>query len=72
MPDGPGSDVFVGLNQQEYIVSNTITLKWCEVTMHRMLETVFHVADALPYDVLLGGHLSTRIKFPIHAEWPWL
>lgn len=53
--DGSESNVFIGLNNQKYLIHHTITLKWCAATMHNVRTTQFHVADHLPYDMLLGN-----------------
>lgn len=50
----PGDNVFIGLNNEEYIVLSTVTLHWCASNMHRMRKTKFHVANDMPFDMLLG------------------
>jgi hypothetical protein len=48
-------NVFLGLNNQEYVIHHTITLQWSAATMHNVRTTHFHVADDLPYDMVLGN-----------------
>ncbi|KAI6822486.1 hypothetical protein KC340_g12273 [Hortaea werneckii] len=50
----PGDNVFIGLNNEEYPVRSTVTLHWCASNMHRMRTTKFHVANDMPFDMLLG------------------
>ncbi|KAF2725247.1 hypothetical protein K431DRAFT_290929 [Polychaeton citri CBS 116435] len=54
LEDGSHSNLFIGLNNEEFYIQHTITLQWCASTMHRVRTTKFHVADDLPYDMLLG------------------
>ena len=44
-----------GLNDQEFIIHHTISLQWSAATMRNVRTTRFHVADASPYDMLLGN-----------------
>jgi hypothetical protein len=53
--DGSEDNVFLGINNQEYVIHHTITLKWSAATMHNIRTTYFHVAEDLPYDMVLGN-----------------
>lgn len=48
-------NVFIGLNEQEYHVQHIIVLQWCASSMHHVRTTKFHVADEVPFDMLLGN-----------------
>ncbi|KAG9671318.1 hypothetical protein KCU99_g5701, partial [Aureobasidium melanogenum] len=54
------SEIFVGLNDQEYHVKHTVVLHWCAATMHKARTTTFFVADEVPYDILLGNEFIIR------------
>ena len=53
--DANEDNVFVGINNQEYTIHHTITLKWSAATMHNIRTTYFHVAEDLPFDMVLGN-----------------
>lgn len=68
-PDGDGPDaiVFTGLNDQEYKIEDTINLSWCASNMHRMRTTKFHVAESLPFDIILGDAFILENQ-PFHPQ----
>jgi hypothetical protein len=53
--EGPDANTFQGLDNHEYQFRHTITLSWCAMTMNRVRNTLFYVADNVPYDMLLGN-----------------
>ena len=72
--DGGPEWIFLGLNQQEYAVKQSITLYWCSSTMRKTRKSVFHVIDDMGYDLLLGNpfiiendvfRTTTRSALPI-------
>jgi hypothetical protein len=64
--------VFVGLNNQEYVIYHDITLQWCATNMHQVRTTKFHVADNLPYEMVLGDPfiLENRVFHPKPSALP--
>jgi hypothetical protein len=70
--DDSGDNVFLGLNNQEYVIHQTITLKWSAATMHNVRTTHFHVAEDLPYDMVLGNPFvqDNRVFHPQRVALP--
>ncbi|CAN9266421.1 unnamed protein product [Alternaria alternata] len=72
----PEDNVFLGLNNQEYIIDHTIELQWSAATMRHVRTTQFHVAEGLPYDVVLGNPFiqenqvfhPERVALPLHHK----
>jgi hypothetical protein len=72
----PEDNIFVGLNNQEYIINYTIELQWSAATMRHVRTTQFHVAEDLPYDVVLGNPFiqanqvfhPQRVALPLHHK----
>ncbi|KAF3004795.1 hypothetical protein E8E13_002947 [Curvularia kusanoi] len=66
--DGSVETIFVGLDGHEYHITHTITLHWCSATMNKIRHTLFHVAEEVPYDLLLGNGfiMENRILDPQH------
>jgi hypothetical protein len=70
--DDSDDNVFLGLNNQEYVIHHTITLKWSAATMHNVRTTHFHVAEDLPYDMVLGNPFvqDNRVFHPQRVALP--
>jgi hypothetical protein len=64
--------VFIGLNNQEHVIYHEITLRWCADNMHQVRTTKFHVADSLPYEMVLGDPfiLENRVFHPKPSALP--
>jgi hypothetical protein len=74
--DPSESNVFVGLNDQEYVIHHTIEIQWSAATMRNVRTTQFHVAEDLPYDMILGNSFvqenkvfhPQRVALPLHHK----
>ena len=76
--DSLEDNVFIGLNDQEYTIEYTIELQWSAATMRHVRTTQFHVAEDLPYDLVLGNPFiqanqvfhPQRVALPLHHKHP--
>jgi hypothetical protein len=74
----PKRNVSIGLDNQEHIIHHTITLQWSAATMWKARTTQFHVAEDLPYDMVLGNPFiqengvfdSQRVALPVRRKYP--
>ncbi|KAJ8106800.1 hypothetical protein OPT61_g9303 [Boeremia exigua] len=70
--DGSVETVFYGLDGHEYRITHTVTLHWCSATMNKIRHTLFHVAEEVPYDLLLGNDfiMENRVLNPQRVGLP--
>jgi hypothetical protein len=60
--------VLVGLNNQEHVIYHDTTLRWCADNMHQVRTTKFHVADSLPYEMVLGDPFILENRYSIQSQ----